>query len=152
MRHRSSSSLSAALADPEEVSAEASLPGEAVGGCSSAPSMLMWSKTRATACDARHWFHQATHQPADGQQATASTTIRITCLTVAAAVLTTLSELRDVPSSRKQMLSTAHMLSCWADANACCILHHSRTPHDDVIAASRMSSPPGVHAQATAAM
>jgi hypothetical protein len=39
----------------------------------------------------------------------------ITCLTVAAAVLTTLSELRDVPSSRKQMPSTAPMLSCRAD-------------------------------------
>lgn len=50
MRQRSSSSLSAALADPDEVSACAGLPGAAAGGCSSPLSMLMWSKTSATAC------------------------------------------------------------------------------------------------------
>ena len=132
MRHKSSSSLSAALAEPEVVSAEASVPGEADGcGCGSALSMLMWSNTRATACIAQIWVDQACHQ-----FFLASTSKQLhddvqTCRTVAAAVLTTLSELRDVPNSRKQIPSTAPMLSCWADekhtyhyAAECPLLYH----------------------------
>ena len=52
-----------------------------------------------------------------------------TCRTVAEAVLTTLSELRALPSSRKQMPSTDPMLSCAVDQRAALASAFSIIPH-----------------------
>jgi hypothetical protein len=152
IRHKSSSSLSAALADPDGVSAGGWLPGELDGGCRSTLSMLMWSNTRATACEAQKTtpFDDATKPRWTKEYTTSSQKTGATCLTVAAAVLTTLSELRDVPSRRKQMPRTAPMLSCPAGRNTQSTMLHFAMSTSSIQAA--VSSPQGAHAQAIAAM